>query len=28
VKNHPPPDGNKRCAFMATVEYVERNGRT
>jgi death on curing protein len=27
VKNHPLPDGNKRCAFLATVEFVERNGR-
>lgn len=26
VKNHPLPDGNKRCAFLATVEFVERNG--
>ena len=24
VKNHPWPDGNKRCAFLATVEFVER----
>jgi hypothetical protein len=28
VRNHPPPDGNRRCAFLATVEFVERNGRT
>ena len=28
VKNHPLPDGNKRCGFLATVEFVERNGRT
>jgi len=28
VKNHPLPDGNKRCAFLATVEFAERNGRT
>ncbi|MBA3741108.1 MAG: type II toxin-antitoxin system death-on-curing family toxin [Chloroflexi bacterium] len=28
VKNHPLADGNKRCAFLATVEFVERNGRT
>lgn len=28
VKNHPLPDGNKRCAFLATVEFVDRNGRT
>jgi death-on-curing protein len=27
VKNHPLPDGNKRCAFLAVVEFVERNGR-
>lgn len=27
VKNHPLPDGNKRSAFLATVEFVERNGR-
>jgi death on curing protein len=25
---HPLPDGNKRCAFLATVEFVERNRRT
>ena len=28
VKNHPLPDGNKRCAFLALVEFVERNGHT
>jgi len=28
VKNHPLPDGNKRCAFLATVEFLECNGRT
>ena len=28
VKNHPLPDGNKRCAFLATIEFVERNGGT
>jgi len=22
VKNHPLPDGNKRCAFLATVEFL------
>jgi prophage maintenance system killer protein len=22
------PDGNKRFAFLATVEFVERNGRS
>lgn len=26
VKNHPLPDGNKRVAFISTVEFVERNG--
>jgi death-on-curing protein len=25
--NHPLPDGNKRTAFLALVEFVERNGR-
>ena len=28
VKNHPLPNGNKRCAFFATVDFVERNSRT
>ena len=28
VKNHPLPDGNNRCAFLAPVEFVERTGRT
>lgn len=28
IKNHPLPDANKRCAFLATVEFLERNGRT
>lgn len=27
-RNHPLPDGNKRAAFLAMVEFVERNGRT
>ena len=27
VRNHPLPDGNKRTAFLALVEFVERNGR-
>jgi death-on-curing protein len=27
VNNHPLPDGNKRAAFLAMVEFVERNGR-
>ncbi len=22
----PPPDGNKRCAYLARREFVERNG--
>lgn len=26
VKNHPLPDGNKRVAWLALVEFVERNG--
>jgi len=26
VKNHPLPDGNKRAAFLAMIEFVERNG--
>lgn len=26
-QDHPLPDGDKRCAFLATVEFVERNGR-
>ncbi|MHB8513652.1 MAG: type II toxin-antitoxin system death-on-curing family toxin [Actinomycetota bacterium] len=26
AKNHPLPDGNKRVAYIATVEFVERNG--
>jgi death-on-curing protein len=25
TRNHPLPDGNKRCAFLATVEFVQRN---
>ena len=28
ARNHPLPDGNKRVAFLALVEFVERNGRT
>jgi len=28
VKNHPLPDGNKRVAFVALIEFVERNGRS
>lgn len=26
VKNHPLPDGNKRTAFLAMIEFVGRNG--
>jgi death on curing protein len=26
AKNHPLPDGNKRAAFLSTVEFIERNG--
>lgn len=26
MRNHPFPDGNKRVAFLAMVEMVERNG--
>lgn len=26
VKNHPFADGNKRVAFLAMIEFVERNG--
>jgi death-on-curing protein len=26
AKNHALPDGNKRTAFLATVEFAERNG--
>jgi death-on-curing protein len=28
IKNHPLPDGNKRAAFLASVEFAERNGWT
>ncbi len=27
AKNHALPDGNKRVAFLAMVEFLERNGR-
>ncbi len=27
LRNHPLPDGNKRCAFLAMIEMVERNGK-
>ncbi|WP_433183990.1 type II toxin-antitoxin system death-on-curing family toxin [Actinoallomurus sp. CA-150999] len=26
AKNHPFPDGNKRVAFLAMIEFMERNG--
>jgi len=26
VRNHPLPDGNKRAALVAMLEFVERNG--
>ena len=28
VKNHPLPDGNKRCGYLACREFIARNGRT
>lgn len=28
ARHHALPDGNKRTAFLAMVEFVERNGRT
>ncbi len=28
LRNHPLPDGNKRCAFVAMIEFVERNGHS
>jgi death-on-curing protein len=28
ARNHPLPDGNKRTAFLAMVEFAERNGLT
>jgi death-on-curing protein len=27
IKNHPLPDGNKRCAFLCLLEFVARNDR-
>jgi death on curing protein len=27
AKNHPPPDGNKRAAYLAMIEFLARNGR-
>lgn len=26
LRNHPLPDGNKRCAFLSMIEMLERNG--
>jgi death-on-curing protein len=26
IRNHPLPDGNKRTAYLSTVEFAERNG--
>ncbi len=26
ARNHPLPDGNKRTAFLALIEFIERNG--
>jgi death on curing protein len=28
ARNHPLPDGNKRAAWLAMVEFIERNGRS
>jgi death on curing protein len=28
IKNHPLPDGNKRCALLAMIEFTRRNGHT
>lgn len=28
IKNHPLPDGNKRCALLSMIEFTRRNGRT
>jgi death-on-curing protein len=27
TRNHPLPDGNKRCALLAMILFVETNGR-
>jgi death-on-curing protein len=27
TKNHPLPDGNKRVAYLAMIEFLARNGR-
>jgi death on curing protein len=26
VRNHPPPDGNKRVAYLCMSELIRRNG--
>ena len=26
AKNHPLPDANKRAAWLAMIEFIERNG--
>lgn len=28
ARNHPLPDGNKRTALLAMIEFAERNGRS
>jgi death-on-curing protein len=28
TRNHPLPDGNKRAAFLALLEFLARNGRS
>lgn len=28
IKNHPLPDGNKRCALLSMIEFSQRNGRS
>jgi len=28
ARNHALPDGNKRCALLAMIEFAERNGRS
>lgn len=27
IRNHPLPDGNKRCAYLAMIELIRRNDR-
>jgi len=27
VRNHPLPDGNKRCALAMTIDFLAQNGR-